>query len=179
MDKANKVFIATSLDGFIADKNGGLDWLYSVPNPNNEDNGYVEFMSSVDALVMGRNTFETILGFDIDWPYEKPVFVLSRSLKTIPESHREKAFLVNGPLTEVLKQIHERGHYGLYIDGGSTIQSFLKEDLIDEIIISRIPVILGRGFPLFDELPNKLEFELTQTKVFLNQITQSRYIRKK
>ena len=80
MEKRNKVFIASSIDGYIADKNGGIDWLQSVPNPDHDDMGYNSFINEVDALVMGRNTFETVCGFDIDWPYSKPVYVLSRSL---------------------------------------------------------------------------------------------------
>jgi len=179
MSKTNKVFIATSLDGYIADKEGAIDWLYSVPNPHNDDNGYLAFMAGIDAIVMGRKTFETVLGFDIDWPYDKPVFVLSNQLKKIPESHQKQAFLVNGPLIEILNQIHQMGYHHLYIDGGSTIQSFLREDLIDEMIISQIPMVIGGGFSLFGELPDKLEFELIGTKVYLNQITQSTYKRKR
>ncbi len=77
MEKKNRLFIATSIDGYIADKDGGLDWLNSIPNPDNIDMGYGEFTSQIDALVMGRITFETVCGFDIDWPYQKPVFVLT------------------------------------------------------------------------------------------------------
>ena len=175
----NSVFIATSLDGYIADKNGGIDWLHSIPNPDNDDMGYVEFNKEIDALVMGRTTFETVLGFDADWPYSKPVFVLSSKLKEIPESHKDKAFLVKGTLTEILDQIHEKGFNRLYVDGGTTIRNFLKEDLIDEMVITTIPVLLGGGSSLFAELPNELKFELIGTKTYLNQITQNHYKRKK
>lgn len=179
MNKKNSVFIATSLDGFIADKNGGIDWLYSVPNPDNDDMGYVEFNNGIDALVMGRTTFETVLGFDVDWPYDKPVFVLSNKLKEIPESHKGKAFLVKGTLTEILDQIHEKGFNRLYIDGGTTISNFLKADLIDEMVLTTIPILLGGGSTLFSELPNQLNFELIGTKTHLNQVTQNHYKRKK
>ena len=94
MEKRNSVYIAASLDGFIADKNGGIAWLDSIPINENEDMGYYKFTNNIDALVMGRTTFETILGFDVDWPYKKPVFVLSNSLNEIPESHKGKAHLV-------------------------------------------------------------------------------------
>jgi len=141
--------------------------------------GYVEFINGIDALVMGRTTFETVLGFDVDWPYNKPVFVLSNKLKEIPESHKEKAFLVKGTLTKILDQIHEKGFYRLYIDGGATIRSFLKEDLIDEMVLTTIPILLGGGSSLFSELPNRLKFEMIGTKTYLNQITQIHYIRKK
>lgn len=175
----NCVFIATSIDGYIADKNGGLEWLEYVPNPNQESMGYEEFTKDIDALLMGRTTFETVVGFDVPWPYSKPVFVLSNSLKEIPKSHQGKAFLVNGPLKEVLADIHEQGYTNLYIDGGGTIQSFLKEDLIDVIIISVIPVLLGGGAPLFGDLSDRLNFELVETKTYLNQITANYYRRKR
>jgi len=179
MNKKNSVFIATSIDGYISDKNGGIDWLHSIPNPTNDDLGYAEFSSDIDALVMGRITFETICGFDIDWPYDKPVFVLSNTIDEIPENLAEKAFLVKGTLTEILGQIYKKGFFQLYIDGGNTIGNFLKADLIDEMIITTIPILLGGGTPLFSKLPNELKFELIKTKTFLNQIVQSHYRRKK
>ena len=179
MSRKNSVFIATSLDGYIADKNGGIDWFHSIPNPENDDMGYVEFINRIDALVMGRTTFETVIGFDIPWPYSKPVFVLSNKLNEIPESHKDKAFLVKGSLTEILEQIHRKGFERLYIDGGTTIRNFLKTDLIEEMILTTIPILLGGGVPLFRELPNELKFELVGIKTFLNQITQRHYKRKK
>lgn len=177
MEKKNSVFIATSLDGFIADKNGQIDWLHSIPNPDDLDMGYGEFMSQIDALVMGRTTFETVCGFDMDWPYDKPVFVLSNTLKEIPEDHKNKAFLLKGTVTEVLEEIHLNGYDRLYIDGGATIQSFLKEDLIDEMIITIIPVLLGAGSPLFSEVPHALEFECIESKVYYKKIVQNRFRR--
>ena len=179
MNKKNSVFIATSLDGFIADKEGGIDWLHTIPNPNMDDMGYVEFNKNIDALVMGRVTFETVCGFDVDWPYDKPVFVLSNKLSEIPESHKGKAFLVKGTLIEILEQIHGKGFNKLYIDGGTTIRNFLKEDLIDEMVLTKIPILLGGGSSLFSELPNQLNFELIGTKTYLNQVTQNHYRRKK
>ncbi|MEM9546818.1 MAG: dihydrofolate reductase family protein [Bacteroidota bacterium] len=179
MNKKNKVFIATSLDGYIADKNGGIDWLHSIPNPDNNDMGYAEFSNGIDAIVMGRTTFETVIGFDVPWPYTKPVFVLSNKLKEIPEFHRDKAFLVNGTLTEILEQIHGRGYGRLYIDGGTTIRSFLKEDLIDEMVLTTIPILLGGGSSLFTDLPNEKMFELTESKTYLNQIVQNHFKRKR
>lgn len=175
----NSVFIATSMDGYIADKKGGIDWLHSLPNPDGDDMGYTEFTSEIDALVMGRTTFETVCAFDIDWPYKKPVFVLSRTLNAIPESHKEKAFLVKGSLGDVLGQINKSGYKRLYIDGGTTIQGFLREDLIDEMIITIFPRVLGGGFPLYSELREGLDFELIKSKTYLNQLVQLHYRRKK
>ena len=177
MEKQNSVFIATSLDGFIADKNGGIDWLHSIPNLDHIDMGYAEFTSGIDAIVMGRTTFETVCGFDIDWPYEKPVFVLSHTLEQLPDELNGKAFLIKGSLNEIVEQIHQKGYYRLYIDGGKTIQGFLKEDLIEEMIITIIPTLLGGGAPLFSNLTNPMEFECTQSTVYLEKIVQNHFRR--
>lgn len=179
MEKKNSVFIATSLDGYIADKNGGLDWLQMVPNPDQKDLGYEKFINEIDALIMGRSTFETVCGFGVDWPYTKPVFVLSNTLKIIPNEYKGKAEIVSGSLSEVLDAIHNKGYKKLYIDGGATIQSFLKEDLIDELIISAIPVLLGGGIPLFGIHENRLEFEFVKSELYLDAITQVSYKRKR
>ena len=178
MEKKNKVFIATSLDGYIADKNGEIDWLHSIPNPDNLDMGYGAFISQIDALVMGRTTFETVCGFDI-WPYQKSVFVLSNSLKNVPKKFEGKAEIVNGTLKEILDKIYAKGCYKLYIDGGKTIQSFLAEDLIDEMTITIIPYLLGGGIPLFSEHSDRLEFECVNSKIFLDKVVQNKFVRKR
>ena len=179
MKKKNKVFIATSLDGFIADKNGRIDWLDAIPEINTIDTGYKEFMAQIDALVMGRSTFETVCGFDIDWPYEKPVFVVSTKLTEIPKKQQGKAYLLKGTLTEMLQQIHQKGYYRLYIDGGKLIQSFLREDLIDEMVITIIPVLLGVGVTLFSEVPKPLGFECKRSTLFLDAVVQNHFFRKR
>lgn len=175
---SNIVYIGSSLDGYIADKDGGLDWLQFVPNPDNLDFGWADFMARIDAVVMGRKTFEKVCGFDCDWPYSKPVYVLSHSLTSLPDAYDGKAELVGGSLSEVLKTIHQKGHRELYIDGGMAVQSFLKEDLIDEMIITTIPILLGGGTPLFGDLPEHRAFEHVRTDVFLNALLQSHYRRK-
>jgi len=179
MKKKNKVFIATSLDGFIADKNGRIDWLDAIPEINTIDTGYKEFMAQIDALVMGRSTFETVCGFDIDWPYEKPVFVVSTKLTEIPKKYQGKAHLLKGTLTEMLQQIHQKGYYRLYIDGGKLIQSFLREDLIDEMVITIIPLLLGVGVTLFSEVPKPLGFECKRSTLFLDAVVQNHFFRKR
>ena len=179
MKKKNIVFIARSLDGYIAGKNGELDWLHSVPNPDNGDMGYKELIEEIDAVVMGRTTFEVVRGFGGEWPYTKHVFVLSNTLESVPENLRSQVSLAKGTTYEVLNHIHEKGFGTLYIDGGRTVQEFLKEDLIDELRITTIPVLLGGGFPLFGDLASPLELEHVQSKLYLNQIVQNRYRRKK
>lgn len=179
MKKTNRVFIATSIDGYIADKNGGIEWLHSIPNPEGTDMGYGEFISQIDAFVLGRNTFETVCNFDIDWPYLKPVFVLSNSMTTLPEIYKGKAELVKGTLQEILNTIYKKECFNLYIDGGKTIQSFLKEDLIHEMTLTTIPYLLGGGIPLFADLPKDLEFECMDSRIYINKIVQSRFVRVK
>lgn len=179
MEPKNIVFIAQSLDGYIAGKKGEIDWLHAIPNPNQEDMGYNDLMEAIDAIVMGRRTFETVCGFGGEWPYKKPVFVLSHSLKAIPEKYSDKASLLKGSPKQILQQIHDKNYFTLYIDGGKTIQIFLKEDLIDELRITTIPILLGGGFSLFGDLSAPLVFELIKSDLFLNQLVQSHYRRKK
>lgn len=176
---ANHVYIAKSLDGFIADKEFGLDWLFAVPNPDNSDLGFLEFIDQIDAIVMGRRTFETVCSFGGEWPYPRPVFVLSETLNSVPEEFKDQAELVSGSLKEIVSGLSERGYNELYIDGGKTIQSFLNEDMIDELIISTIPVLLGGGVTLFGDLSEQQEFKHMSTKTLIDEIVQSRYTRKK
>ena len=173
---ANYVYIATSLDGFIATRDGGVDWLSEIPNPEQSDYGFFEFMSGVDALVMGRNTFEKVLTFG-EWSYNKLVFVLSNSLTDLPEKLIDKAEIIKGDLKSLMNQLKERGYNSLYIDGGKVIQSFLKEDLIDEIIITRVPILLGNGIPLFNHLKQSLQFTHIKTEIHNNTLVKSHYVR--
>lgn len=175
MENKNIVFIAKSIDGFIAGENGELDWLNSIANPDNDDMGYSSLMEEIDAIVMGRTTFETVLCFDGPWPYSKHVFVLSNALKEIPESLSDKVTLLKGPEGEILKAIHAMNYHTLYIDGGRVVQNFLKADLIDELRITTMPILLGGGFPLFDILPTTINCIHIKTEVFLEQVVQSQY----
>ena len=179
MKKANIVFIAKSLDGYIADKDGGIEWLHSVPNPDGIDMGFGALMERVDAIVMGRSTFEMVCSFDIEWPYTKPVFVLSNTINSLDEKYKGKVEIVKGSLKEILKNINGKGFKTLYIDGGSVIQSFLMEDLIDEMVLTTIPVLLGGGVSLFGEIPEMMQFQHVKSEVFLNAITQDTYKRKR
>lgn len=173
----NIVFIAKSIDGFIAGPNGEIDWLDMVPNPNKDDMGYFALMKEVDAIVMGRVSFETVLGFNIPWPYAKHVFVLSKTLDSIPDELQDKVSLTRGPLEDILTDIRLKGYANLYIDGGKTVQNFLEKDLIHELRITTLPIVLGKGIPLFGLLDQRLEFEHVKTEVFLNQLVQSHYKR--
>ena len=173
---ANFVYIATSLDGFIATSDGELDWLETIPNQDNSDYGYADFIKTIDAIVMGKNTFQKVLTFD-QWVYNKPVFVLSNSLTELPEHLLGKAELVCGEIGKLITQLNQKGYKNLYIDGGKVIQNFLQEDLIDEIIITRIPILLGKGIPLFGELELHLQFKHQKTEIYNNNLVKSYYIR--
>lgn len=179
MKKKNIVFIAKSLDGYIAGPNGEIDWLHAIPNPEKDTMGFESLMGEIDAIVMGRSTFEIVLSFDGEWPYAKHVIVLSNSIKEVPEELKGRVSLLKGSVKNVLSEIHKKGFYSLYIDGGKTVQNFLEEDLIDELRITTIPVLLGNGIPLFSLLPNSMEFNHLKTEVYLNQLVQSHYERKR
>ncbi|ELU4007558.1 dihydrofolate reductase [Vibrio vulnificus] len=174
---SNIVYIATSLDGYIAGPNNDMDWLHQVPNPDGSDFGFADFMANIDALVMGRNTFEMVLSFGVEWPYNKPVFVLSNTLKSVPEGYQDKVFLVQGALPTVVEQLHQQGYQRLYIDGGKTVQSFLAEDLIDEMIITTIPVLLGAGIPLFGSLTKTLNFKHIHAQRLADYMVKNHYVR--
>jgi dihydrofolate reductase len=165
------VFIATSLDGFIARANGDLDWL---PPGGGEPHGYDEFMATVDALVIGRKTFETVLAFDT-WPYgEKPVFVLStRTLAPAPLGAVVEC--MSGAPAHIVSQLAARGIRHVYVDGGITIQGFLQAGLIQRLIITRIPVLLGAGIPLFGPLRRDIVLRHVGTRQFASGLVQSEY----
>ena len=171
------VYIGTSLDGFIARKDGDIDWLVQYAN-DEAIHAYEEFMSRIDAVVMGRGTFEKVLGFP-QWPYEKKVFVLSNSLKQIPGTLNEKATLVAMKPAALLNSLADKGYSNIYVDGGKVIQSFLKEDLIDELIITRVPELIGTGIPLFGYLDNDLRFEHIKTNIYSDGLVKSQYERKR
>lgn len=176
---ANIVFVGISLDGYIADSDGGLAFLETVPNPTNEDLGFSALLESVDAIVMGRKTYETVLGFDGPWPYSKPVFVVSTTLTTVPEQLQGKVEIINGLLRAMVTELNQRGYANLYVDGGKVIQSFLKEDMVDDLIVTQLPILIGGGTSLYGELPKHLVFTLVKSEVLLEEIVQSHYRRKK
>lgn len=176
---SNIVYIATSIDGYISAPDGKLDWLSYVPVPEGDDLGFAEFVNGVDAIVMGRLTFETVVGFGAGWPYPIPGLVLSSTLNSAPQDISAHVEFASGTPREIVERAKERGFKNLYIDGGKTIQHFLRADLIDELIISEIPLLLGGGDRLFGELDQRLGFELVSTETLLSQIVKRRFRRKR
>ena len=165
------VFIATSLDGFIARENGGIDWLPDNPEPH----GYDEFIASVDAIVIGRKTFETVLSFG-GWAYGKtPVIVLSTKELTAPEG--ANCTFLSGDPGDVVAALELRGIKHIYVDGGVTIQRFINAGAIDRLIITRIPVLIGEGIPLFGKLEGgDVHLAHIGTKHYPSGLVQSEYV---
>ena len=166
------VFIGTSVDGFIARPNGDLDFL---PPGGGEPHGYEEFIATVDALVIGRNTFETVLGFPA-WPYgDKRVVVLSSRPLDLSVVRGGVVEQMAGPPDEIVSKLAARGIHHLYVDGGITIQRFLREGLIQRLIITRVPVLIGEGVPLFGVLPRDVRLRHVATQHYASGLVKSEY----
>ena len=168
------VYIATSLDGYIARTNGAVDWL-PHSGPAGEDYGFAEFMRAVDAIVMGRNTFDLVLSFP-SWPYSKPVVVLTSRPESLPDPLPPGVRVLTGDPATVVATLEDEGARHLYVDGGVTIQRFLREGLIHRIIVTRIPILLGSGLPLFGDLPRDVHLQHVATRTFSNGLVQSEYL---
>lgn len=165
------VFIGLSVDGFIARRNGALDFLPEAP----EDHGYEALMASVDALVMGRATFETVLGFGGPWPYgDKRIVVLtSRPLDMSAIAGRVE--VMSGEPAGVVARLEASGARNLYVDGGATVQRFLAAGLIDRLVLTRVPVLIGEGIPLFGPLPGDVRLRHLATRSFPSGLVQTEY----
>ena len=177
------MFIAVSLDGFIAREDGSLDWLEGAEpdtsgtaKPSGEDYGYQAFMGSVDVLVMGRHTYEKVCSFG-EWPYEDmQVVVLSSRPVEIPDGLGKVAWS-NSPPSALVQELATKGAKHLYVDGGNTIQRFLAEGLIQQLVITRVPVLLGSGIALFGSIiQNDIHLVHATTQVFKNGFVQSTYL---
>ena len=171
------VNIAQSLDGYIAREDGSLDWLTPFEDAH-VFAGFQMLMGNVDAVVIGRKTYEKVLSFGV-WPYAKPVFVLSTTLKILPEGLNGKATLLSMRPEALVEHLATQGFSRLYIDGGKVIQDFLRADCIDELIITTVPVLLGTGIPLFGRPGYERYFIHRGTKTFSNGLVTSRYERRR
>ncbi len=169
-------FIATSLDGFIARTDGGIDWLNEIEPPHpSEDYGYAAFSSNVDVMVIGRHSLEVVMSFP-QWPYEnKKVIVLSRSLKSKPENINNKIEWYSGSLNTLIERLQHEGCQHLYVDGGKTIQSFINEDLLTDLTITTLPILLGEGIPLFSKTGRDIPLKHIKTQSYSNGLVQSTY----
>ncbi|QQL44787.1 dihydrofolate reductase family protein [Sulfuriroseicoccus oceanibius] len=170
------VFIATSLDGFIARSDGDIDWLMDADTSDPpEDTGYFSFIETIDCLVMGRNSLEKVLTFP-EWPYEgRRVVVMSRSMRDVPSQVTGKFEYFNGSPEELVTKLNTEGCHRLYIDGGQVIQSFLRAGLITDLCITTIPILLGDGIPLFGPLEKDVKLRHVSTKTFQSGFVETNY----
>lgn len=167
------VFVGTSVDGFIARTNGDLDFL---PVDGGEPHGFDEFYATVDAVVIGRNTFEKVLTLG-PWFYgRKRVVVLSSRPVDLSAVRGGVVEQMSGPPENIVSQLEASGAHSLYVDGGITIQSFLRAGLINRMIVTRVPVLIGDGIPLFGTLPHDLQLRHVATRDFSSGLVQSEYI---
>jgi dihydrofolate reductase len=166
------VFIGTSVDGFIARPNDDLDFL---PPGGGEPHGYNEFIATVDAIVIGRKTFEKVLTLG-PWAYgHKRVVVLSSRPLDLSAAVGGVVEQMSGPPAEIVSQLAASGAHHLYIDGGVTIQRFLRAGLIQRLIITRVPVLIGEGVPLFGTLPRDIPLRHVATRHYPSGLVQSEY----
>jgi dihydrofolate reductase len=166
------VFIGTSVDGFIARLNGSFDFL---PAGGGEPHGYNEFFASVDALVIGRKTFESVLAFP-EWPYGgKNVVVLSTQKLDLSKVLAGRVEQMQGSPREIVSKLEGRGIRHIYVDGGVTIQRFLREGMIQRLIITRVPVLIGEGIPLFGSLLKDIRLEHVQTWHYGSGLVKTEY----
>ncbi|MDP1609162.1 MAG: dihydrofolate reductase family protein [Chlamydiales bacterium] len=164
------IYIASSIDGYIARTDGNLDWLH-YGHVGDEDYGFKEFTNSIDAVVMGRNTYEVVAGFD-EWAYkDKRVIVLSSTLTEV----RKEAELFSGRPTELLAKLLAENIKHIWIDGGITVSRFLEAGLVDEITISIISMVLGSGIPLFSKMNQEHKCRLVSTQSYPSGLVQLKY----
>ncbi len=164
------IYIAASIDGYIARKDGGLDWL-EYGHAGDEDYGFKKFINGIDALVLGRNTYEVVSSFS-EWPYKgKRVIVLSNTLKEV----RKEAELFCGQLTDLASMLHSEGIMHVWIDGGITVSRFLEAGLVDDITISVIATVLGSGIPLFSTMNREHKCHLVSTQSYPSGLVQLKY----
>jgi dihydrofolate reductase len=168
------VFIATSLDGFIARPDGAIDWLDSA-NAAGEDHGYDAFIATMDGIVMGRKTFQVALGFD-PWPYTLPLIVLSSTLQAsdVPSRLAGQVRIAKS-VKDAMAHSAQQAWARAYVDGGATIRTFMAEGLVKDMVITRIPVLLGQGLPLFGPLRADVPVQHIATQTFPSGLVQSRY----
>lgn len=165
-------FLAISLDGYIADADGGVDWLAAYQGDGSEDYGYGAFVDLMDAIVIGRGTFDTVRAFP-DWPYAKPVMVLSRSLSE-PEASTPADILTDTPMEFAIRAAAS-GWRRVYVDGGRLVQSFLEAGLLSDIVLTQTPVLLGGGRPLFQPMKNARRLRQTRTTVYPAGLVSTHY----
>ena len=178
------VYIATSVDGFIARSDGSVDWLDIYANQeadmgDDADMGFNDFIESIDCIIMGRGSMEVLSSFNLSsekWPYrDARVIVLSKTLSDPPENLNDQVEMYSGDVPELVETLEHEGYQHAYVDGGKTIQSFLNLKLITDMSLTQIPVLLGEGISLFGKTNQDIRLKNPEAKVFPNGLVQMRY----
>ena len=169
------VFIATSIDGYIARPDGDIDWLLSRDDPA-EEHGYADFIADKQMIVMGRGTYEKALSFDA-WAYDRPVLVLSKQLAgtPVPDALQGKLRFSSLSPAETMAELACQDVRRVYVDGGQLVQAFLRAGLIADIVLTTVPVLIGAGRPLFGTLPRDIDLALVSSRSFPSGLVQSTY----
>ena len=169
------VYVGVSVDGFIARPGGEVDFLDAV-EPAETDLGWSEFLASVDVLVMGRNTFDMVIESGFDWPYgERLVVVLTSRALEIPSHLAGWVEASRSEPASLLGELAKRGFGRVYVDGGLTVQAFLRAGLVDELIVTTVPTLIGEGIRLFGTLDTDVRLEHVRTEAFGNGMVQTKY----
>jgi dihydrofolate reductase len=171
------VYIAASIDGFIARQDGAVDWLDDLPNPNRIDHGYAGFYAGIDVVVMGRKTYEEILGFDVPWPYPdcKTFVITSQSAYEPTTPNTETIYTLN---EKTIRHIQSKSKKNIWVvGGGQVVTSLINLNAIDEMILSIIPLVLGSGIRLFAGKPKETAFSLATTETFETGVVSLTYRR--
>lgn len=177
------VYIATSFDGYIAKRDGGVDWLHTAGNltadMGSEDMGFQAYIDSVDCMIMGRKCMEVIASMNLtpaQWPYGNTrIIVLSNTLTHAPENMQDKVEMYAGDLGKLVATLESEGYQHAYIDGGATIQAFLHLQLINEMTITQAPILLGEGIPLFAKTSQPIHLKKATSTTFKNDFVQVHY----
>ena len=171
------LYIATTLDGKIARKDGSLDWLIDMPNPNQIDHGYKQFLSNIGTTIMGKNTYKEIIGFGVDWPYigmNSYVVTTDKDFK----STTAETFIVSTNLTDFVNDLKKKNEKDIWlIGGGQLIASFLENELLDRMILTLIPTTIGEGIPLFPEISKETTWNLSNVETFETGVVNLTYDR--
>ena len=184
------IFIAPSVDGYIATEDGGVHWLETVGKSVSEiderselmqhfNNSFPNYMHNIDCMIIGGKLMEVLSGFDLapeQWPYgDTRIFALSNTIKEAPENLKEHVEIYSGSIPSLIAKLENEGYKHAYVDGGTTITSFLNLELIKEMTLTLAPVLLGSGIPLFGKLSKQIKLEDAQSTVFPNNFVELKY----
>lgn len=176
--KKIKLYIAVSLDGFIACPDGDIGWLWQFSDPNKTDYGYGALMESIDTIIMGNNTYQELTVMSVEWPYKnKSTYVLTHYKNNLPP--KENVVYLTNDVIDTIRQLKEQEGKDIWLAGGGQVVTLLlNHDMVDEMHLYHIPIILGEGIPLFSNRIKESRWELFESKTYDSKILIANYCRK-